>query len=91
MNTYGYLNGSSLKISHKNIILNLSYIFGLPQAGRFAHIKIVKHLADICYFPTGHTPGLLRHLTRPTRFNVFFDKFGANFFGKHYADHLIDT
>ena len=27
-------------------------IYGLPQEGRFAYIKIVKHLAGECYFPT---------------------------------------
>ena len=68
-----------------------TYIYGLPQASRFPYIKLVKHLADDCYFPTGHTPGLFRHLTRPTTFNIVVDDFGAKIIGKHNADHLINT
>ena len=66
-------------------------IYGLLQAGRFAYIKIVKHLAGDYYLPTGHTPVLFCHLTRPTTFNLVVDKFGAKVFGKHNADHLINT
>ena len=66
-------------------------IYGLTQAGRFAYIKLVKHLADDCYFPTGHTPGLFRHLTRPITFNIVVDDFGAKIVGKNNVDHLINT
>ena len=45
-------------------------IYGLPQAGHFAYIKLVKHIADDCYFLTGHTSGIFRHPTRPTTFNI---------------------
>ena len=38
-------------------------MYGLPQSGRFAYIKLIKHLADDGYHPTGHTPGLFRHAT----------------------------
>ena len=69
----------------------ITCIYGLPQAGRFAYIKLVKHLADDCYFPTGHTPELFRHLTRPTSFNLFVDNFGAKIVGKNNADHIINT
>ena len=66
-------------------------IYGLPQAGRFSYIKLVKHLADDCYSPTGHTPVLFRHLTQPTTFNLVVYNFGTKIFGKHNADHLINT
>ena len=38
-------------------------IYGLPQLGRFAYMKIVKHPADDCYLPTGKTPGIFLQLT----------------------------
>ena len=37
---------------------NITFIGGLPQAGRFVYIKLVKYLADNFYLYTGHTPGL---------------------------------
>ena len=68
-----------------------TFIYGIPQAGHFSYIKLVKHLSDDCYFPTGHTPGLFRHLTRPATFNLVVDDFGAKCFVKHNDDHLINT
>ena len=38
-------------------------IYGLPQLGHFSYMEIVKHLADDCYFPTGHTTGIFLQLT----------------------------
>ena len=68
-----------------------TYIYGLPQAGRFSYIKLVKHLADDCYFPTEHKPGLFGHLTLPPTFNLVVGSFGAKIVGKHNYDHLINT
>ena len=50
-----------------------TWIYGLPQAGCFSYIKLVKHLANDCYLPAGQTPGLFRHLTLPTTFNLVLD------------------
>jgi hypothetical protein len=66
-------------------------MYGLPQSGRLAYIKLVKHLADDGYHPTGHTPGLFRHVTRPTTFNLVVDDFGVKAVGEIHAQHLIDT
>jgi hypothetical protein len=66
-------------------------MYGLPQAGRFAYIKLIKHLADDGYHPTGHTPGLFRHSTRPTIFNLVVDDFGVKVVGNAHATHLINT
>jgi hypothetical protein len=38
-------------------------MYGLPQSGCFAYIKLIKHLADDGYHPTGYTLGLFRHAT----------------------------
>jgi hypothetical protein len=42
-------------------------MYGLPQAGRLAYIKLIKHLADDAYVPTGDPPGLFHHITRPAK------------------------
>jgi hypothetical protein len=64
-------------------------MYGLPQSGRLAYIKLIQHLADDGYIPTGHTPGLFRHITRPTTFNLVVDDFGVKVVGQTHADHLI--
>ena len=67
-------------------------MYGLPQAGRLvSYIKLVKHLADDGYIPTGHTPGLFRHITCPTTFNSVVDDFGVKVVGQEHADHLIQA
>ena len=66
-------------------------MYGLPQAGRMAYIKLIKHLAEDGYLPTGNTPGLFRHITRPTIFNLVVDDFGCMVIGDTRAEHLINT
>ena len=66
-------------------------MYGLPQAGRLAYIKLIKHLADDGYLPTSTTPGLFRHITRPTIFNLVVDDFGCMVIGDTHAAHLIST
>jgi len=66
-------------------------MYGLPQAGRLAYIKLIKHLAADGYLPTGNTPGLFRHITRPTIFNLVVDDFGCMVIGDTHAEHLINT
>ena len=66
-------------------------MYGLPQAGRMAYEKLVNHLADDGYRPTGHTPGLFKHDTRPVLFNLVVDDFGVKFVGKENVEHLIST
>jgi hypothetical protein len=78
---------------HKGCILAeiRTSMYGLPQAGRFAYIKLIKHLADNGYHPTGHTPGLFWHAKRPIIFNLVVDDFGVKVVGDAHATHLIDT
>jgi hypothetical protein len=66
-------------------------MYGLPQAGQLAYIKLIKHPADNGYVPTGHTPGLFHHITRPTDFNLVIDDFGVKVVGLTHADHLIHS
>ena len=69
----------------------ITYIYGLPQAGRFAYIKLVKNLAEDWYFPTGHTTGLFFYFTWPTTFIIVVDNFGVKIVWKHNANHIINT
>ena len=48
-------------------------IYSLLQAGRFAYIKLVKHLSNDWNFTTSHTQGLFRHLILPATFNLIVD------------------
>ena len=66
-------------------------MYGLPQAGRLAYLKFAKHMANDGYRPTGRTPGLFKHDTRPVTFNLVVDNFGVKFVGKDNAEHLIQT
>ena len=65
-------------------------IYGLPQSGRLAYIKLVKNLATNGYIPTGHTQGLFLHITQPTTFNLVVDDFGVKVVRQNHADHLIN-
>ena len=80
------------KISNGKVLAEVrTGIYGLPQAGRLAYLKLVKSLATNRYLPTGKTPGLFRHITRPVLFNLVVDDFGVKYKGKQHAQHLIDT
>ena len=66
-------------------------MYGLPKSVRLAYIKLVKHLATDGYIPTGHTPGLFLHITRPTTFNLVVNDFGVKVVGQTHADLLINS
>ena len=66
-------------------------MYGLPQAGRMAYKKLIKHLAADGYIPTGFTPGLFKHLTRPVLFCLVVDDFGAKIVGRLHGEHLINS
>ena len=65
-------------------------MYGLPQAGRLAYDKLIKHLAKGGYHPTPHTPGLFRHRTNNTTFCLIVDDFGVKYTNNRDAQHLID-
>ena len=55
------MEGYNLKPLIQNDIVLAEWrmlIYGLPQAGSFYYIKLVKHLADDYYFPKCHTQGI---------------------------------
>ena len=66
-------------------------MYGLPQAGKIAQDRLVKHLSHFGYAPTRHTDGLWRHKTRPILFSLIVDDFGVKTVGREHAEHLLDA
>ena len=56
-------------------------MYGLPQARRLAHDKLVTHLAPYGYTPARFTPGLWVHSKLKPTFTLVVDNFGI----KHLA------
>ena len=65
-------------------------MYGLPQAGKIAYDRLVKHLATAGYIPCELTPGLFKHKTRPISFALVVDDFFVKYVGKEHADHLME-
>ena len=64
-------------------------MYGLPQAGRLANDLLAKRLGKHGYYQCRHTPGLWKHVSRPTIFALIVDDFAVKYIGKEHADHLI--
>jgi hypothetical protein len=66
-------------------------MYGLPQAGILANQLLRQRLKPHGYFEVTNTPGLWKHVTRPTTFTLVVDDFGIKYVGDEHAHHLIDT
>lgn len=66
-------------------------IYGLPQAGKLAQDRLIKHIAKFGYHPVLHTPCLFRHESRPIMFSLVVDDFGVKYSGAEHLQHLINT
>ena len=64
-------------------------MYGLKQAGRIAHLDLVKHLKPFGYYPSPRTPGLWFHETKPIAFTLVVDDFGIKYIKKEHIDHLL--
>ncbi len=64
-------------------------IYGLPQAGKLAQDRLVKHLATHGYRPAQNTPCLFTHESLPITFTLVVDDFGIKVKGLHHAEHLF--
>ena len=64
-------------------------IYGLKEAGLLAFKHLVTNLKPHGYEPMPFTPGLWRHITRPTTFTLCVDDFGVKYFSTDDANHLI--
>ena len=66
-------------------------MYGLPQAGRLAYLKLINNLATSGYVKAGLTPGLFKHTTRNTIFSLVVDDFGVKYSSLEDANHLIQA
>ena len=64
-------------------------MYGLPQAGKLAHEKLIDKMTTYGYYPCNGTPGLWRHKWRPIMFTLVVDDFGVKYVGEKHAKHLV--
>ncbi len=65
-------------------------MYGLPQAGHLAQVRLIEHLAEHGYMQT-NTTCLFRHVTNGTAFTLVVDDFGVKYSTRADALHLIST
>ena len=66
-------------------------IYGLPQAGRQAQDRLVKHLKADGYLQCKNTPSLFRHNTRDIAFTLVVDDFGIKYTKEEDLEHFLAT
>ncbi len=66
-------------------------VYGLPQAGLLANVKLTKHLAKYGYHPTKYTLGLWTLESKPIAFTLTVDDFLIKYSTKADADHLLSA
>lgn len=88
-----YMNkGASGKRSHDWVMVEIvKGIYGLPQAGRLAQEKLVKHLAKHGYTASDDTSCLFSHVSRPSKFTLVVDDFAIKYNSDADLDHLLDA
>ena len=64
-------------------------IYGLPQAGKLAQDRLIKHLAKHGYHQATNTPCLFRHTSNSVAFTLVVDDFGIKYTNDADADHLL--
>ena len=63
-------------------------MYGLPQAGLLANVKLTKHLAKYGDSPTKYTTRLWTHDFKPIAFKLTVDDFFVKYTSKADAEHL---
>ena len=66
-------------------------IYGLPQAGKLAQDRLVKHLATHDYIQCVNTPCLFKHKTNGVMFTLVVDDFLIKYKGRENVDHLLNS
>jgi len=64
-------------------------MYGLPQAGKIANDRLIKHLAEHGYEQAQHTHGLFTHKTNGVVFTLVVNDFGVKYVGRENAEHLM--
>jgi hypothetical protein len=66
-------------------------MYGLPQAGLLAQLRLVDHLRKHGYTESKLVPCLFRHATNGITFVLVVDDFGIKFLTPEGRDHLFNT
>lgn len=66
-------------------------IYGLPQAGKLAQDRLVKHLAGHGYIQCVNTPCLFVHITNGVAFTLVVDDFLIKYKEQSAVDHLFSA
>ena len=66
-------------------------MYGLKQAAKLAHDKLVNHLKPFGYSPDPLAPNIWTHHTRKTKFCLCVDDFGVKTFSEEDSQHLISA
>ena len=66
-------------------------MYGLKQATRLAHDKLVQHLKPYGYKPDPLRPNLWTHKTRKTKFCLCVDDFGVKTYNHDDTNHLLSA
>jgi hypothetical protein len=79
-------------VHHDHVYMEISKsIYGLPQAGRQAQDRLVKHLKADGYTQCKNTPSLFRHNTRDIAFTLVVDDFGIMYTRDEDLEHFLGT
>ena len=65
-------------------------MYGILQIGRIAYDNLIKYLEVRNYVPTGQTPGLFEHQTKPIYFCLVIDDFGVKYTNHNDVIHFIN-
>ena len=68
-----------------------SAIYGLPNAGRLANLRLKEKLKPRGFYEVAYTPGLWKHKRRPIQFSLIVGDFGVKYAGKEHMDYLITS
>ena len=66
-------------------------MYGLPQAGLLAQVRLIRHLSTHGYIQDEFVPCLFTHISNGTAFTLVVDDFGVKYTNRQGAEHLIDT
>ena len=64
-------------------------MYGLKQAARLAYDNLKLHIGKYGYYPDKVATNIWSHQDRRTKFCLYVDDFGVQYFCKEDADHLI--
>ena len=89
-----FVNGNQIEhlfINKTILVVIRKGMYGLPQAGQFAYIALIKYPQLHGHTCAGFTPGLFKHETQDTFFSLVVDYFVVTYIAKNDASYLINT